>query len=148
MYHVTEMLNTHPQTQDISVDMLAACIQECFDCAQVCTICADACLSEGNVEELRTCIRANLDCADVCEATGRILGRQTQPDPRVVQAQLDACLEALRVCAEICEVHASHHEHCRVCAESCRRCEESCHGFLRSTPGTRAESVPREVTAH
>jgi hypothetical protein len=33
-------------------------------------------------------------------------------------------------CAEECERHAEHHDHCRVCAEACRRCEEACSALL------------------
>jgi hypothetical protein len=33
-----------------------------------------------------------------------------------------ACL----ACAEECDRHAAHHEHCRVCAAVCRRCKQAC----------------------
>jgi hypothetical protein len=35
-----------------------------------------------------------------------------------------------RACAEECECHARHHEHCRLCAEECRRCERACDDLL------------------
>ena len=44
-----------------------------FRCAQTCTACADACLSEDSVADLRYCIRTDLDCADICAATGTVL---------------------------------------------------------------------------
>jgi hypothetical protein len=90
------------------------------------TSCADACLAEATVKDLVRCIRLNLDCADVCESTGRLLGRMTEPDAGLLQAQLQACLEACRVCGAECEKHASMHEHCRVCAEACRACADAC----------------------
>jgi len=49
----------------VDKQVLANCIEACFDCAQTCTACADACLSEQLVAELTRCIRVNLDCADV-----------------------------------------------------------------------------------
>lgn len=132
MHHVSVMLETHPQAT--ANEALARCIQQCFACALTCTSCADACLAEKQVQELARCIRLNLDCADVCEATGRVLARQTMTEPRLVQSMLDACAQACRACAEECEGHAHHHEHCRACAEACRRCEQACED-LRSSIG-------------
>jgi hypothetical protein len=43
-----------------------------------------------------------------------------------------ACVVACRACAEECDFHASHHDHCRVCAEVCRRCEQACGELLAS----------------
>jgi hypothetical protein len=130
MHHVAQMLETHPQAS--TSDALARCIEECFACAQTCTSCADACLGETDVGELVRCIRLNLDCADTCEATGRILTRQTAFEPQLARPQLEACAAACRVCAEECERHAEHHEHCRICAEACRRCEQACEDLLSS----------------
>jgi Domain of Unknown Function (DUF326) len=124
MHHVSQMLETHPQATPTEV--LARCIEECFACAMTCTSCADACLAEEDVQELVRCIRLNLDCADVCEATGRMLTRQTSPEPRLALSMLETCAQACRLCAEECERHAGHHEHCRICAEACRRCEQAC----------------------
>jgi hypothetical protein len=132
MHHVTAMLETHPQAT--ANEALARCIQQCFVCALTCTSCADACLAEERVDELRRCIRLNLDCADVCTATGRVLARQTSPEPRLVQSMLDTCAQFCRACAEECERHVDHHEHCRLCAEACRQCEQACEQ-LRSSIG-------------
>jgi hypothetical protein len=130
MHHVTKMLETHPQAT--ANGALARCIEHCFACALSCTSCADACLAEEQVQELVRCIRLNLDCADVCDATGRVLTRQTSTEPQLARSMLDACVQACRICAEECERHASHHEHCRVCAEACRRCEQACEELLSS----------------
>ena len=117
-----QMLAAHPWEGDVDRDVLSRCIAACFECAQACTACADACLSEKGVEKLRKCIRLDLVCADICEVTGRVLTRQTEYDAPTSRAQLEACI----TCAQECESHAGHHEHCRICAEACRRCEEAC----------------------
>lgn len=114
---------------------LTAAIKSCFECAQVCTGCADACLAEENVSDLRKCIRTDQDCADICIATGKVLSRLTGLNTDVVKAQLMACITAVRVCAEECEQHADHHDHCRICAETCRRCERACSELLASMAG-------------
>ncbi len=124
-----EMMRTHPLSRG-GDERLARCVEECFACAQACTACADACLAEDDVASLRRCIATNLDCADVCEATGRLLSRRTAADATVTRSQLLACIEACRRCAEECEAHAGHHEHCRVCAQACRGCEEVCQEAL------------------
>lgn len=103
-----------------------------FECAQTCTACADACLSEDMVAELTKCIRTNLDCADICAATGNALSRHTGYDANVTRAFLDACRITCKACADECEQHAGMHGHCQVCAEACRRCENACTELLAS----------------
>lgn len=126
MDSIQGMLKTHPQPGRIAPSLLAPAANELFDCSQACTACADACLGEDQVRDLRRCIRTCLDCADVCVATGSLVSRQTESDPKLIRSQLEACVAACRVCAEECQRHASRHEHCRICGESCRRCEQAC----------------------
>jgi hypothetical protein len=121
-----EIINLHPHPSDVDRNLLLRCIEECLDCAASCTACADACLGESELAELRGCVRLNLDCADACEATGRIVTRQTSPDLRLIKATVEACAVACLACAEECDRHAAHHEHCRVCAAVCRRCKQAC----------------------
>jgi uncharacterized membrane protein len=123
---VQEMIENHPQPSSLDRNVLLRCIETCFDCAATCTSCADACLGEEDVQELVRSIRISLDCADACDAAGRILTRQTAPDLGVIRAMIEACAAICRACAEECERHAAHHEHCRICAEVCRRCEHAC----------------------
>jgi hypothetical protein len=130
MAAIQEMLETHPWEGHVDREVLARCIEACFSCAATCTSCADACLSEEGVADLRKCIRLDLDCASICGATGAVITRQTEYDSPTSKAQLEACRQACATCAEECEQHADHHEHCRICAEECRRCEEACGELL------------------
>jgi hypothetical protein len=75
-------------------------------------------------------IRLCADCADACDATGRIVARQTAPSVELVSATIRACASACLACAEECDRHAAHHEHCRLCAEVCRRCKQACDDLL------------------
>lgn len=134
MNRAAEMLNTHPRATHIGVQVLARCIDECFDCAQTCASCADACLGEENVAELIRCIRLNEDCKTACMPTGEMLSRQTEAEWGVLRAQLEACRQACGACGVECEKHAGHMEHCRVCAESCRSCEKACDELLAAIP--------------
>jgi hypothetical protein len=134
-----QMIATHPHVRGEVNAALTRCIEACFDCGQVCTSCADACLGESMVAELVQCIRLNLDCADLCLATGQVTTRRSGGDVPVIRAQIQACALACARCAEECERHASQHEHCRICAEACRACESACREALASLP---APDVP------
>jgi hypothetical protein len=123
-----DMLRTTPAKIGYDAKALAACIDACFDCAQSCTACADACL--GANMDMKRCITSDLNCADICGATGRVLSRQTEYNPAISRAALEACRAVCRACAEECEKHASMHDHCRICGEACRRCEKACDALL------------------
>lgn len=110
-----------------------------LDCMRACTTCADACLAEEDLTSLRDCIRTDLDCADVCLATARVVARGTPGGLAVLRAQLEACAVACGICADECERHAEHHDHCRACAEACRRSAEACQAMLREL------AVPRDA---
>ena len=86
----------------------------------------------GELAALKADARHWLNCSDVCATTGRIVSRQTEFEPAMVRAALQACAEACRLCGEECEHHATemNMEHCRVCAEACRRCERACSDAL------------------
>ena len=130
---VSSMLETHPGGfGGIDRAMLIRCIETCIECAQACTACADADLSEQRVAHLTKCIRTNLDCADICATTSRVLSRRTAYDANVTRAVLEACAVTCRACGDECDLHATHHEHCRVCADVCRRCEKACCDLLAS----------------
>lgn len=132
-HHISAMIDAHPRgAGSIDKEKLAEGIAACFECAQTCTVCADACLGEDMVSDLSACIRTDLDCADICTTTGNILSRQTGRNTGVTRAVLQACRTACAVCAEECESHAGMHEHCRICAEACRRCEAACASLLDS----------------
>ena len=85
MAKVQEMLETYPRSFNVDADLLARTIEALVECANTCTQCADACLSESDVANLAKCIRLNLDCADVCVATSRVASRQTEYDANLTR---------------------------------------------------------------
>ena len=125
-----EIVELHPLPGSEVRECLLRCAEECLDCGASCTACADASLSEGDVQDLIRVIRVCLDCADVCDATARIAVRQSSPDMGLIRAAVEACATACVACAEECDRHAAHHEHCRICAEVCRRCKAACDAVL------------------
>ncbi|MGB2875267.1 MAG: hypothetical protein WBB76_07300 [Gaiellaceae bacterium] len=125
-----KIVEEHPLPASDLRDVLLRCAEECLDCGASCTACADASLSESDALELRAVIRLALDCADVCNSTARGAIRQSSPDIRLIRAAVEASAAACVACAEECERHAAHHEHCRICAEVCRRCKAACDDVL------------------
>lgn len=73
--HTQQIIATNPNVRGNTKDSLIRCIEACFDCAQTCTVCADACLGEEMAAQLTQCIRLNMDCADICSAAGHIASR-------------------------------------------------------------------------
>lgn len=144
MKTIEMMLRSHPHADAQRVVDYSEALKALSTCAEICTACADACLGEPeDLEMLRRCITTDLDCADVCLATARVLMRQTETPNDLVQAQLHACVVACQICADECEKHSEHHDHCRINAEACRYCQERCNFLLGeiSSSGT-AESNP------
>jgi uncharacterized membrane protein len=124
------MLETHPRRANVDRTRLAAVIDALNACAETCTACADACLSEESVAELARCIALNLNCADICLATARMLSRHAGEDGAISRSMLEACATVCRACAEECAKHAERQQHCRVCAEACRSCERACRDLV------------------
>ena len=130
MHHTAQMLQTHPSPEVTALSDIADCIDALQECVQTCTSCADADLSESDPQMMVRCVRLNHDCADICAATARVLSRPSMVAPEIWLAQLQACVTACHACAEECEKHAQHHDHCRLCAEACRQCIQSCKDTL------------------
>jgi hypothetical protein len=127
---IREIIQAHPHPTSLDREAIVSCIAECLDCSATCASCADANLAEPDVNELVRCIRLCLDCSDICTTTGRIVTRQTEVDLGVLRDSVETCAAACRASAQECDRHASHHEHCRLCAETCRRCEQACNVLL------------------
>jgi hypothetical protein len=139
MHAIQDMFRSHARAGYEAVDMaLSNCLTLGQECGVVCTLCADACLGEPQVDMLRTCIRLNMDCADICDTTVRLLARFVGRDLDVIDDQITVMMTACQACAAECERHAEQHEHCRVCAETCRRCSDVCDQLLAVRPSTLA----------
>src|SRR6201997_5330481 len=133
MSTANKMLESHPHPLgQIDRVKLTAVIDACADCNQACTACADACLSEDDVDHLTKCIRTCLDCADICATTSRVLSRHTGYDANLTRAVLQTCATACKTSADECDKHDAKHEHCRVCADVCRRCERACRDLVEA----------------
>ena len=130
MAAVEATLRSHPG-RPTHPDSMSRCIEACFTSSGTCTACADACLSERDVDGLLGCIRQNLDCAAICLATGSVVARsKTGASRQVLESQLSVCIAACRACGDECRRHAEMHRHCRVCAQTCDDCAQACTEML------------------
>lgn len=98
------------------------CIEACVACLIACEMCSNECLNEKDAGMMAACIRLDRDCADACDAAIRVMARGGP----LADVMCAACADACDACAAECEKHASHHDHCRICAEACRKCAEAC----------------------
>ena len=127
MHYISEILKTHPSLKN---ENLIQTIESCVDCAAVCRICADACLSEDQVAAMVRCIKLNLQCEVVCQASAEVLIQSGSLGSEAHEHQLRACITVMESCAKECAKHASMHEHCQICEKSCRSCIDACRRFL------------------
>ena len=94
------------------------CIENCFEAAEACEWCADACADEG--EGMAECIRLCRDVADLTTLHARFMAR----DSRYSGDLAGVCADACEACADECEQHDA--DHCQLCADVLRECAESC----------------------
>lgn len=99
-------------------DEMQECVDNCFEAAQACEWCADACTEEG--EGMAECIRLCRDVADLASLHARFMARNSQFHRELAGLCADAC----EACADECEQHD--HDHCQTCAEVVRECAETC----------------------
>jgi hypothetical protein len=151
MTYTEKMLDAYPAQITMDRKHLASVIDALESCAQACTACADACLSEPAEElpNLSRCIRDNLDCAAICATTAAVLSRHTGYDANVSRALVQAAIQALKSCGDSCEEHSSRHEHCRICMEACRDTERALNALLpelepAGATGPPSQSAPQQ----
>ncbi|MCW9706226.1 four-helix bundle copper-binding protein [Aliifodinibius sp. 1BSP15-2V2] len=98
-------------------------INKLSSCLAACEHCADACLSEDNIDAMVECIRIDRDCAEVCALAIKFVSR----DSDYASAILDRCADLCSACAEECGKHD--HDHCQECAKACRECADACRNY-------------------
>lgn len=105
--------------------------QSLIACEEACRSCAEACLSEKDIDMLRTCIRIDLECAEICALTARLV----LTGSRFSGSAFGLCAGACEACSQECAEH-SLMDHCRKCSEACRICAEACRAMAEVTAST------------
>jgi hypothetical protein len=130
MSYAKQMLDADTRTSDLDAGVLATAIDALTDCAQACTIDADANLGERDVVEMVKCVVLCLNCADMCIATVAVISRRTAFDKSIAEPLLLACAAICKSCGDECARHAGMYPHCRICEGACRRGEHACRDLL------------------
>lgn len=97
------IIRTHADVEGGIAERLCTSIDAIYACAQTCITCADACLSEKEVNSLKQCIRLDLDCADICLTTGALASRRTGSNEPILRQALELCAAACRACSDECQ---------------------------------------------
>ncbi|WP_030659992.1 hypothetical protein [Streptomyces rimosus] len=116
----------------LGTDVLAPAADALADCERAVLVCATGMLASDDVDRMREAVRADLDCHDVAGAALRLLMREGGAEPRLLGAQLDACVIACERSNELCRTHAGRHEHCRLCTQATTRAIDACHTVRRA----------------
>lgn len=98
------------------------CIQDCLDCAAICTETVNHCLTLGGKHSEASHVRTMMDCATICAESAGFMLRASEHHTRVC----DVCAEICRSCAESCQRIAGGDQTMLRCAEICRSCADSC----------------------
>jgi hypothetical protein len=114
---------------------LDECINNCMECAAVCTETAQYCLQKGGRYNEAPHIRILLDCADICRASSAFMLRNSEWHPRVCEP----CAFICQACAESCEQVATNDSILKDCALLCRKCEDTCAKMAEGAYATEAE---------
>src|SRR5256885_4271672 len=69
-------MNTTPPAIDYK-----ACMDACQACVIACNTCASACLKESDVQMMAACIAQDLECAQICELAVAAMARQSPHAP-------------------------------------------------------------------
>ncbi|MCT2713923.1 four-helix bundle copper-binding protein, partial [Salmonella enterica] len=68
------------------------CIEQCYECAAACDICASSCLREDNVEMMKHCIELDMQCAAICRLAAQFMALESEYSQKLC-----------RLCADICK---------------------------------------------
>jgi hypothetical protein len=110
-----------PHQHEITSEM-RQCIQDCLDCARICTETVNHCLMLGGRYAEASHVRTLMDCAASCAQSAGFMLRNSQYYSRMC----DVCSEICRSCAESCERAGRDDDTMMRCADLCRRTAESC----------------------
>ncbi|MGQ0846284.1 MAG: four-helix bundle copper-binding protein [Sporichthyaceae bacterium] len=128
-----QIMDVHPTGFGlIDRKKLDAAISAMQVASQAASVCADACLNEGQIKDMRECVRTCLDCADVVDAAVRTLSRHAGWEQSAAPTILRAAVAVLDAAGHESARHASMHMHSRLASEACRKAQTACEELLDS----------------
>lgn len=72
------------------------CIEQCYECAAACDICASSCLREDNVEMMKHCIQLDMQCAAICRLAAQFMALESERVLTKIMPPVRGYLQSLR----------------------------------------------------
>jgi hypothetical protein len=118
----------HIRTMENMDPAMLRCIDNCVDCAAICTETVMHCLEMGGEHAAPGHIRLLLDCAEICQTSANFMLRHSELHGRTCGVCAEVCERCAEDCARFTDdaVMQQCAEMCRTCAQSCR--EMAAHG--------------------
>jgi len=105
----------------MSHETYSACIEACNACAAACNHCAAACLKEPDVQMMAQCIAQDVDCAQICALAAAMMARGSGHQTALCQVCAEVCQACGDECAKHDAAHCQAcAKACHACAEECR----------------------------
>jgi hypothetical protein len=108
-------------------EAMQRCIDDCLNCASICTETMMHCLQMGGEHAEPEHIRLLIDCAEICQTSANFMLRHSNLHGQVC----GVCAVVCERCAEDC-ARFTDDSVMQECAEVCRTCAESCREMARA----------------
>lgn len=96
------------------------CLKACQDCTVACLQCASACVKETDVKMMAACIANDLECADICQLAAASIARGGVHAKAICALCAKACQDCAAECGKHQVDHCQHcAQACKRCAEAC-----------------------------
>lgn len=105
---------------------MAACIDECRACHQLCLETIRYCLEKGGRHANPQHVGLLIDCAEICQTNSNFMMRRSAEHTTVCEA----CARICDRCAKSCDAFGDDAQ-LKSCAEACRSCAEACRDMSR-----------------
>ena len=106
---------SHVKNQTL-LNALNTCIAECNHCMT-------ACLDEQDVKMLAKCIKQDIDCADICTLAAALIARGSEHGNHLLKECAEVCNACAEECEKHAKMGMEHcrtcAEACRACASAC-----------------------------
>lgn len=106
--------------EDVMKQRMEDCIQNCWNCYQICVETRNYCLEKGGEHANPSHISTLTDCIEMCKMATDFMLRNSDFHIDICGICADACDR----CAESCESRQD--PQMQACADMCRTCQESC----------------------
>jgi hypothetical protein len=117
----------HTEMGQHTDEAMQRCIDECINCASICTETIMHCLQMGGEHAEMEHIRLLMDCAEICQTSANFMLRHSELHGRTCAVCAEVCERCEQSCAKF-----SGDPVMDECADACRSCAQSCREMAAS----------------